>query len=333
MPSQALPLIDLLAEERFSALGPDPLVWHDAACPRDNRAPGAIHIAIDRLGTLPRVDHDAFDILLSTAHAPPAPWVGIAPTRINAHLHAMERTVANAPAAATMLAQLLRLTGTMSFDGAIEVESLVYSTLLGGGEFARWLAKREPTSQCLTTVGPLVEYSRDGHAVKLALAAPESRNEMSAAMRDSLFDALVNVIEDPTCPAVTLTALGRCFSVGGALGEFGTAPDLATAHIVRCRRSNARLLHRLGPRATVLLHGACIGSGIEIAAAAQRRVATQDCWVQLPELSMGLIPGAGGTVTIPRAIGRHRACWLMLGGVRLNASLALEWGLFHELAP
>jgi enoyl-CoA hydratase/carnithine racemase len=92
------------------------------------------------------------------------------------------------------------------------------------------------------------------------------------------------------------------------------------------------LLHELGDRATVHLHGACIGSGIEIAAAAAHRHAEPGAFFQLPELAMGLIPGAGGTVSVARAIGRHRTCYLVLSGRRLPRDMAAHWGLVTPVA-
>jgi enoyl-CoA hydratase/carnithine racemase len=62
-----------------------------------------------------------------------------------------------------------------------------------------------------------------------------------------------------------------------------------------------------------------------------RRLATPDLIVQLPELRMGLIPGAGGTVSLARAIGRHRLLWLVLGAFRIGADTALDWGLIHAI--
>lgn len=232
--------------------------------------------------------------------------------------------------ATAMLARVLRLQEALDFDGALEVESLAYSTLLGGSEFAQWVRKNAQASNGSQAADP-VRYDRAGDAVTLTLQSPDNRNAMTAAMRDALFEALANVIEDPSLPAVTLLGEGRCFSTGGDLGEFGTARDLAQAHIIRTQRSCARLLHRLGERATVRLHGACIGSGIEVPAAAARRIGTRDAFFQLPELKMGLIPGAGGTVSIGRAIGRHRLMWLCLGAFRIDARQALHWGLLHEI--
>jgi enoyl-CoA hydratase/carnithine racemase len=220
----------------------------------------------------------------------------------------------------------------MAFDAAIDMESLAYSTLLGGGEFAAWLAGRQPASAEGQALPPL-RYEREGDAVRLVLASPGNRNAMTAAMRDALYEGLANVLEDPGEPRVTLLGEGACFSTGGDLAEFGTAQDLARAHLIRTGRSCARLLHRLGNRAEVHLHGACIGSGIEIPAAAHRRVAAPGCFVQLPELAMGLIPGAGGTVTLARAVGRWRLMWLALGNFRLSAAQGLDWGLFQAIAP
>ena len=156
---------------------------------------------------------------------------------------------------------------------------------------------------------------------------------MTAAMRDALYEALVNVLEDPSLPRLILKGDGRCFSSGGALAEFGSTGDLAAAHVIRTPRSCARLLPLLGPRAEVHLHGACIGAGIEVPAAAARRRAAPDLLVQLPELRMGLIPGAGGTVTLARTVGRHRLFWLTLGAFRLGAAQARDWGLIHAVEP
>ena len=79
------------------------------------------------------------------------------------------------------------------------------------------------------------------------------------------------------------------------------------------------------------MHGACIGSGIEFPAFAGRLVAVADAHFQLPELRFGLIPGAGGCVSLSRRIGRQRATWLLLSGKRITARRALEWGLIDAV--
>jgi enoyl-CoA hydratase/carnithine racemase len=84
-------------------------------------------------------------------------------------------------------------------------------------------------------------------------------------------------------------------------------------------------------RVRVELHGACVGAGIELPAFTRHVAAREDAFFQLPEVSLGLVPGAGGTVSIPRRIGRQRTAWLAISSARLDPATALEWGLIDEL--
>ncbi|MET0371790.1 MAG: enoyl-CoA hydratase/isomerase family protein [Sphingobium sp.] len=329
--------IDHLEAEAFSALGAVPIVWIDLAdadahrraraLRRDTRA---IVGGIDAAGLLPPVDEAGFDLLLSAHSDPPRPWVG-SPDTAQA-VRSISDAVARAPIAAGVAARLLHMGEHLAFADGIELESLAYSTLLGSATFRTWRAARDagPTRD---DKGPYLRVAREDDAVTITLARPATRNGMSAGMRDALHESLCAVLDDPSLPRLVLRGDGGCFSTGGVPGEFGTATDLAMAHAVRTLRSCALRLHELGERARVELHGACIGSGIEIPAAAALRHALPGAFFQLPELAMGLIPGAGGTVTLPRAIGRHRACWMMLSGRRISARIAADWGLVTPRAP
>lgn len=320
---------DLIGAEAHSPLAGSPLVLVEA----DNALPaGGVIVAVDRAGALPMLDPASYDAMVTTQPAAPAPWVSVAANRLDAQLAVVRETAAHSPVATAMLARVLRLGEGLDFEAALELESLAYSMLLGGAEFARWLAAAPRRDSGEQATSP-VRYDRSGDHVTLTLASPSNRNAMTAAMRDALYEALVNVLEDPSLPSLTLRGEGRCFSTGGDLAEFGTARDLAAAHVIRTQRSVARLLHRLGSRAATHLHGVCIGSGIEVPAAAARRTGAPDLIVQLPELRMGLIPGAGGTVSVARAIGRQRLLWLTLGAFRIGAGQALDWGLIHSIEP
>src|SRR5699024_3995888 len=90
-------------------------------------------------------------------------------------------------------------------------------------------------------------------------------------------------------------------------------------------------LRRIADRLTVRLHGHGVGAGIEIPAFAERVIAEPDTLIGLPGLSLGLIPGAGGTVSLRRRIGRHRTAFLGLTGQLLDADTALAWGLIDEI--
>jgi enoyl-CoA hydratase len=102
---------------------------------------------------------------------------------------------------------------------------------------------------------------------------------------------------------------------------------------VRALALPGRLLAQCADRVQVRVHGACVGSGIEFPAFAGRIVAAPDAYFQLPELRFGLIPGAGGCVSIARRIGRQRTAWLALSGKRIDARAALDWGLVDAIEP
>lgn len=325
--SVSRPRFDYLDAERWSALGDVPVLVGDAVEPDWPDGPvDAVRIGVDRPGALPAVDPVQFDVLLTSAEDAPAPWVSVkALDREVARLAAAMRAC---PVAATTLVRVLRMGEAMAADDALTMESLAYSTLLAGGEFRGWLSKRGAVA---ALNGGELKLERDGDCLTVTLASPATRNAMTAAMRDALFEALANALDDPSAPDVLVRAEGGCFSTGGDFGEFGSATDMAMAHVIRSRRSVARLILALGERATVQFHGGAIGSGLEAFAGAGRRTARGDAWFQLPELAMGLIPGAGGTVTVARAIGRQRAAWMMLTGQRVRARQALAWGLIHGI--
>jgi enoyl-CoA hydratase/carnithine racemase len=115
------------------------------------------------------------------------------------------------------------------------------------------------------------------------------------------------------------------------LREFGTSADLAEAHQRRVTRSPAALLLALRDRTEIRIHGTCVGAGVELAAFGGRVVAHADTVLQLPEVAMGTIPGAGGTVSLTRRIGRQRTLLLALSGLSLGAADALRWGLVDRV--
>lgn len=322
---------DHLDADRLSAPGGQPVLVVEAAAWRRPEAPvQAVVIGVDRNATLSAGAPDDFDILLTAAINAPPPWISLDADDFEAQVERLVVAVRANPQASTVAAAALRLTATLPFADALTVESFAYSALLGGAEFARWRGENQSRSPAPAPSAPLrVERERD--RMTLTLNDPASRNAMTAAMRDALYEALANALDDPSRPKIVLQGAGKCFSTGGDLAEFGTAQDLAEAHLVRTLHSCARALDALGDRAEVRLHGACVGSGIEVAAAAHERIAAADSWFQLPEVTMGLIPGAGGTVTVARAIGRHRTMWMLLSGKRIDAAKALDWGLIHAI--
>jgi enoyl-CoA hydratase/carnithine racemase len=245
-------------------------------------------------------------------------------------LEATTDAVAANPQAAMALALVLRgSTGRPVAEG-LQLESAVYATLQAGPEFAAWRATH-PVRPPRPEIGPAVAVHRDGDRLELVLNRPSVRNALDAHMRDELVAGLAIAAGDPSVAEVHLRGEGPAFCAGGDLDEFGSRPDVATAHLVRMTRSPARAMAGVADRVVAQLHGACFGSGIELPAFAGRVVARPDTLIGLPEVSLGLIPGAGGTVSLPRRIGRHRTAWLALTGRTIDAPTALAWGLVDEI--
>jgi enoyl-CoA hydratase/carnithine racemase len=267
-----------------------------------------------------------FDVLLSTVDDG-RPWCRAA--GLDAAVAELGDAVTAHPQAAVTLVQVLRLGRERPLAEGLTVESLAYATLQAGAEHRAWLAGA-PARRPAVSKEP-VRLDRDGDTLAVTLDRPEVRNAVDAATRDALVAAF-----DLAAQAglrVELRGAGPDFCSGGDLAEFGTTPDPATAHLVRATRSPARALAAVAGRTTVFLHGACIGAGIELGALAGRVVAAPATSIRLPELGMGLIPGAGGTATIPRRIGPERTAWLALTGAPLDAPTALAWDLVDVIEP
>ena len=233
------------------------------------------------------------------------------------------------PHAAGVAAQLLRSADGLPYEHALTLESIAFGLLQGSAEHAAWLAAHRPVTHPLAAGRVGVE--RRPAELLIVLDRPQARNAIDVAMRDSLLEALTVARLDPEVRCIKLRATGAAFSAGGDLHEFGTTRDPATAHVLRSRSLPARLLAECRDRLDVHVQGACIGAGLEMAAFATKLTAAPDAWFQLPELAMGLIPGAGGCVSVPRRIGRQRAALMILSGACIDAETARRWGLIDAI--
>ncbi|MBV8691282.1 MAG: enoyl-CoA hydratase/isomerase family protein [Actinobacteria bacterium] len=231
--------------------------------------------------------------------------------------------------AARALDLLLFAAESLDVPRALVVESATYSLLQAGPEHQAWLAARPPRRAPVDEAEP-VRVSRAGDELRLTLNRPHVRNAYNAAMREALLDGLAIAGADPDV-RVVIDGAGANFCSGGDLDEFGTLADPASAHLLRVARSVGRAVHELRERVTFVVHGACVGAGTELPAFAGRVVARPDATFRLPEVAMGLVPGAGGTVSLPRRIGRERAGWLARSGEAIDARTALEWGLVDSV--
>jgi enoyl-CoA hydratase/carnithine racemase len=243
------------------------------------------------------------------------------------------QTVARAaiasPTASAVTVQLLRLLPSLAVEDGLVAESLAYGLLQGSAAHREWIAQRGDAAADLGARD--VRAERRGDHLTITLDHPASRNAIDRTMRDALYDAFAVAALDPEIQSVALRGEGRTFSLGAELAEFGTTTDPAVAHSIRARTLPARMIARCADRLEVHVQGGCVGAGLEMAAWARHFSAAPDAWFQLPELAMGILPGAGGCVSLSRRIGRQRTALLILSGKRIGAQTALEWGLVDRI--
>jgi enoyl-CoA hydratase/carnithine racemase len=270
------------------------------------------------------------DILLCDAPEPDRPWVGC-PEGALARLEELSAAADASPQAATALVQLLRVGESLAAADAVVAESWVYSLLQAGTRHRAWLRARADHERRPRPDRPVVRVERHDDVLAITLDRPEVRNAFGTRTRDELVAGLQVAAVDPTVDRVELRGAGPVFCSGGDLDEFGTTGDPSSAHVVRTTRHAGVHLAHLADRVTAFVHGPCVGAGVELPAFAREVVARSDTTFLLPEVAMGLVPGAGGTASIPRRVGRHRAAHLALLGHRLDVATALAWGLVDRI--
>jgi enoyl-CoA hydratase/carnithine racemase len=246
-------------------------------------------------------------------------------------LDRIEENVAGRPIAAATLALLLRTAPQRSVADGLVAESAAYSVLQSGPEFAAWRTANPPRTD--RDEGARVRSDRVGNTLIITLTRSGRLNALDAQMRDELVEALALAAADPEITNVEWRGEGRSFCAGGDLDEFGTRSDPASAHLVRLQRSVGRMLAELKKPTVTYVHGPCMGSGIELAAFTKTVVGSADTTFALPELELGLVPGAGGTVSLTRRIGRLRTATLAFSTAPIDVTTAVAWGLVDRVEP
>lgn len=366
--SSAAVLAELRADpEAFGALSGRALLAVDAASADAARVGElgqrlpcvCVAVADDPRATPAEIITAGFDILLTSRPHAPRPWVSV-PGAVTATVDLLFAAAAANPFAAVALVQLLRSSNDLDIRDAVVAESFAYSALQAGPEHARWLARQRHSARPVRGADrrhaapaptgslkrprsaeraalalrstPTVLLTRDGTTLVVTLNRPGVHNAVNTAVRDGLVGAFRLAGLDDDVTEIRLAGAGPSFSSGGDLVEFGTLPDPVEGHAVRTTRSIPLSLLATGLPATALVHGLCIGAGAELPAFCGRVVAAPDATFRLPETAMGLVPGAGGTASLPRRIGRERATYLILSGQPIGAGQALAWGLVDEIA-
>jgi enoyl-CoA hydratase len=173
---------------------------------------------------------------------------------------------------------------------------------------------------------------RDQLAV-LTLDRPGQLNAIGSDTVSQLTRALNDVRHDDDVRAVVLTGAGRAFSAGADLGEIEsfTAPGQFRAFVGRLTDAYA-LLENFPKPSVAAVHGFAFGGGLELALACDLRVAERGARLGLPEMKLGVLPGAGGTQRLPRLLPPSIAKQMILTGEPVDAERAWQLGLVNELA-
>ncbi len=180
-------------------------------------------------------------------------------------------------------------------------------------------------------MAPAVLLERRGAVLTATLNRPHRLNAYDTAMRDGVFEALGLAAADPSIAVFVVRGNGRAFSTGGDLAEFGSAPSPVRARDVRQVRDAWGLWSTLPCVSIAAVHGSAAGGGFEMALLCDLVVCSEDARFWLPETGLGLLPGVGGTQTLPRAIGLGRAAAVLLAGRVIDARTAERLGLATEV--
>lgn len=173
----------------------------------------------------------------------------------------------------------------------------------------------------------------DRGVATITLDRPERLNAINMAMRDDLWEHLAACRDIPDVRVIVFRGEGRAFSAGADISEFGTAPSVMAARSARHDRDVwwGLLNHRC--LTIACLHGFCFGAGLELPLCCDVRLAVEGATFALPEVTLGYIPSAGGTQTLPRIIPPGIAASMILTGEPIGMAAAVRWGLVDRAVP
>jgi len=177
----------------------------------------------------------------------------------------------------------------------------------------------------------LVEVERDGAIAVVLLNRPEQLNALSDELMEELVATLIELDRDKSVRAIVLGGSERAFAAGADIGELAQASAIDLYYQRRIERWDA--IRGLWTPLIAAVSGYCLGGGCELAMACDLIVASESAQFGQPETGLGIIPGAGGTQRLTRAVGKALAMDLILSGRRLSADEALAAGLVARVVP
>ncbi len=177
----------------------------------------------------------------------------------------------------------------------------------------------------MTSINPVADYSVEGDVAIVTISSPPV-NALSRDVREGLKLGVEKAEADPAVKATVVICAGRTFIAGADITEFGKPPAAPYLPDVLDRIETAK------KPVIAALHGTALGGGFEVALTAHYRIAVPSAKCGLPEIKLGLIPGAGGTQRLPRLVGVETALDVILSGTPFGAREAKDWGVVDALA-
>ena len=176
----------------------------------------------------------------------------------------------------------------------------------------------------MTALNAVADYTLEGDVGVITLNSPPV-NALSAAVRDGLAEGMKAGLADPAAKAIVIICEGRTFIAGADITEFGGAQRGASLFDVQDAMEGS------SKPVIAAIHGTALGGGLEVALACHYRVAVPSARCGLPEVNLGLLPGAGGTQRLPRIVGVQKALEMMTSGAHVPAKACQEMGLVDEI--
>ncbi|WP_194714939.1 3-hydroxyacyl-CoA dehydrogenase NAD-binding domain-containing protein [Noviherbaspirillum soli] len=166
----------------------------------------------------------------------------------------------------------------------------------------------------------------EGNVALITLNSPPV-NALSAAVRNAIYEGMELALKNPAVEAIVLICAGKTFIAGADITEFGKPiAGLPLAKVQECIENSPKPV-------IAAIHGTALGGGLEVALVCHYRVAVPSARCGLPEVNLGLLPGAGGTQRLPRIVGVEKALEMVTSGAHVPAREAHQMGLIDELVP
>jgi enoyl-CoA hydratase/carnithine racemase len=177
-------------------------------------------------------------------------------------------------------------------------------------------------------------YEKRDYLAYVTLNRPKALNAYNIRMRDELYEVLGAIRDDFEVRAVILKGAGeKAFCAGADLTEFLSAPPPVFARTARFERDIWKRFVEMPVPFIAAMQGYVLGSGIEMSLCCDIRLCSEDAQFGLPEVTLGIIPAAGGSQTLPRMIGRSNALDMLLSGRWLKSNEALRMKLVNRVLP